>query len=715
MSESNLSESGRPYPLGASWDGHGTNFAVFSQHATRVELCLYDGPGRGNEFRRIELEAPHGPVWHVYLPGVRPGQRYGYRMHGPYRPDEGHRFNAAKLLIDPYAKAISGSVDWATPVYGHKQGHDATDLKPDRRDDAHGIPRSVVVDTSFDWQGDTRLATQWSKTVIYEAHVKGFTALHPDIPADERGTYRGLSNPAAIEYFKSLGMTAIELLPVQAFVDDDFLVRRGLRNYWGYNTIGFFAPEARYSRSDDLGGQVREFKEMVRTLHAAGLEVILDVVYNHTAEGGHMGPTLSFRGIDNSTYYRLFSDDPRFYRDVTGTGNTLNTAHPQVLKLVMDSLRYWVEEMHVDGFRFDLAPALAREEHDYSIMSGFFRAVHQDPVLSTVKLIAEPWDIGDGGYQLSSFPHDWSEWNDRYRDTTRRFWRGDRGMLAELGFRLTGSADLFYANRRGPVASINFVTAHDGFTMRDVVSYERKHNHANGEMNRDGSDHNWSWNSGVEGETADREVLRTRDRQIRNLLTTLFLSQGVPMLVAGDEYGRTQLGNNNAYCQDNELSWLRWDRTSEENDLTEFTRALVEIRRACETFRRGKFYSGQRSEGNPLADISWFRSDGKLMTPHDWSDPDRHAFAFRLISGCAESSSEAAGRFAFFVAMNADTEAHRFQLPRRVNGSNGHWDVIVSTGSGVTALTVNTGGRMSVGQQSITVLRQSLAERPPAS
>jgi glycogen operon protein len=545
---------GRPYPLGATWDGAGVNFALFSEHATAVALCLYDEHDPGKEVRQIRVEQRTDQVWHVYVPGVRPGTLYAFRVNGPYEPRQGHRFNPAKALLDPYAKAIAGTLSWNDAFFGYRIGDPAGDLQPDDRDSAPYLPKSVVVDPAFDWEGDRPPLTRWSRTVIYETHVKGFTRRHPEVPPE----LRGLAAPAAVRHLTELGVTAVELLPVHHSVTEKYQADRGLTNYWGYNSIGFFCPDSRYSSSGHLGQQVDEFKRMVKTLHRAGIEVILDVVYNHTAEGNHLGPTLAFRGIDNAAYYRLSPEDPRYHVDYTGCGNTLNMRHPRTIQLLMDSLRYWVLDMHVDGFRFDLAAALARELHDVDRLSSFFDVVHQDPVISQVKLIAEPWDLGEGGYQVGNFPVGWAEWNGKYRDTIRRYWKGDQGQVAELAYRLTGSSDLYEMGGRRPYASVNFVTAHDGFTLADLVSYDAKHNLANGEDNRDGTDDNASWNGGVEGPTADPEIVVLRERQMRNLLATLFLSQGIPMLLAGDEMARTQRGNNNAYCQDNELSWLAW-------------------------------------------------------------------------------------------------------------------------------------------------------------
>jgi len=604
---------GRPYPPGATWDGEGTNFAIFSEGAESVDLCLFDNEGNETRLRLPEVTAH---VAHGYVPGVFPGQHYGYRVHGPYEPEWGQRFNSDKLLIDPYARAIDGDLDWDDSVFGYIVG--GTDEERDTRNSAGHVPTSVVADTLFPWGEDQLPRRPWHETVIYEVHVKGFTARHPDVPEHQRGTYAGLASPAAIDHLTNLGITAVELLPVHHFVSEHDLLTRGLSNYWGYNSVGYFAPHAAYSSSGTRGEQVREFKAMVRALHAAGIEVILDVVYNHTAEGNHMGPTLSFRGIDNTAYYRLVEDDPRMYMDYTGTGNTLNARHPEVLRLIMDSLRYWVNEMHVDGFRFDLASALARGFHEVDRLSAFFDLIHQDPVISSVKLIAEPWDVGEGGYQVGNFPVLWTEWNGKYRDAVRDFWRGHGSSLAEMGYRLTGSSDLYQGDGRGPSASINFITAHDGFSLRDLVSYNGKHNDANGEDNRDGTDDNRSWNCGAEGDTDDAEVIALRRRQQRNLLATLLLSQGVPMLVSGDELNRTQQGNNNAYCQDNELNWIDWDLDEDALEVLEVTRRLVALRRDHPVFRRRKFFQGRPIHGSYLADIGWFGPDGQEMDQEQW-------------------------------------------------------------------------------------------------
>jgi glycogen operon protein len=601
---------GQPFPLGATWDGIGTNFSVFSEVAERVDLALFDRDGRET---RLPMREQTAFIHHVYVPGVGPGTEYGFRVHGAWAPAAGKRNNHHKLLLDPYGKAVRGQVQWSQGVYPFRLGDEQ---RMSTADSARQMPKSVVTNPYFDWGNDRTPATPLHETVIYEAHVKGLTQLHPAVPRNLRGTYAGLATPDVIEYLLGLGVTAIELLPVHQFVHDHRLVRHGLRNYWGYNSICYLAPHNEYSASGDRGQQVQEFKQMVKTLHEAGIEVILDVVYNHTAEGSHVGPMLSFKGIDNEAYYRL-AEDRRYYVDYTGTGNTLNMRHPHVLQLMMDSLRYWVLEMHVDGFRFDLAATLARTLHDVDRLSAFFDVIQQDPVISQVKLIAEPWDVGDGGYQVGNFPPLWSEWNGKYRDTVRDYWRGRDQTLGELAQRLTGSSDLYEATGRRPSASINFVTAHDGFTLRDLVSYEHKHNDANGEDNRDGSDDNRSWNCGVEGDTDDLDVRRQRARQQRNFLATLLVSQGVPMLVAGDEIGRTQHGNNNAYCQDNETSWLDWEHADE--DLLDFTCAMTALRREHAVFRRRRWFQGRPIHGSAVSDIAWFRPDGSEMSDQDWN------------------------------------------------------------------------------------------------
>ncbi len=609
---------GRPFPLGAHWDGQGVNFALFSQNATRVDLCLFNSEAGRGETERIRLPEVTAHVWHGYLPDVQPGQLYGYRVYGPYEPQHGLRFNEHKLVIDPYARAVAGKVDWTQPVFGYELGHPDADLSYDDRDSARGMPKGIVINEEFDWEGDDRLRRPWNESVIYEVHVKGFTQQHPDVPKELRGTYAGLAHPVAIDYLTKLGVTAVELLPVHEFLDDGHLVEQGLTNYWGYNTTNFFAPDARYASCGDTGDQVREFKEMVKALHRAGIEVILDVVYNHTSEGNQLGPTLSLRGIDNTSYYRLVSGDERHYFDFTGTGNSLNPLHPNVLKLIMDSLRYWVTEMHVDGFRFDLASTLARELHDVDRLSAFFDIIHQDPILSRVKLIAEPWDVGEGGYQVGNFPVLWTEWNGKYRDSVRAFWKGDQGLMAEIAFRLTGSSDLYQNDGRRPYASINFITAHDGFTLNDLVSYNDKHNAANGEDNNDGTNDNVSWNHGVEGPTDDPEIIQLRERSKRNFLATLLFSQGVPMICGGDEISRTQGGNNNAYCQDNEISWYDWNLDEREQSLLDFTRRLIGYRQQHPILHRRKFFQGRRIHGSDVRDITWFRPDGEEMSEEEW-------------------------------------------------------------------------------------------------
>jgi isoamylase len=614
---------GSPYPLGASWDGDGVNFALFSESATGVELCLFDADGAE---RRVAMADRTDQVWHAYLPGIGPGQRYGYRVTGPWLPEQGHRFNPAKLLLDPYARLIDGPVSWTDRLAGHVRGGDGPP-QPDPRDSAPDMPRGVVIDPGFDWGADRRPGTPWEQTVIYELHVKGFSQQHPDVPAELRGTYAGLASEAAIDHLVQLGVSAVELMPVHHHATEGHLVARGLSNYWGYNTIGFFAPDSRFAATGDV---VAEFKGMVKLLHAAGMEVILDVVYNHTAEGDHDGPTLSFRGIDNAAYYRLDPEDLSRYVDYTGTGNTLNAVHPHTLQLIMDSLRYWIDEMHVDGFRFDLASALARELHDVDRLGSFFDIVHQDPMISQVKLIAEPWDVGPGGYQVGNFPIGWAEWNGKYRDSVRRFWRGTGGQTAELAYRLTGSSDLYAQGGRLPHASINFVTAHDGFTLNDLVSYEHKHNEANGEDNRDGEDHNESLNFGAEGPTDDPAVLEARHRQRRNFMATLLLSQGVPMLLGGDELGRSQGGNNNAYAQDNQVSWVDWRLTDADRQLLDFTRGLIQLFRGHPVLRRQRFFQGRRIRGSSVKDLTWFAPGGSEMTDEEWQAAGVRAIGLRL-------------------------------------------------------------------------------------
>ncbi|MBX5446532.1 glycogen debranching protein GlgX [Sphaerobacter sp.] len=670
---------GKPFPLGATWDGEGVNFALYSEHATGVELCLFDESGE-TEVERIPLCEVTAHIWHAYILGLGPGQRYGFRVSGPFAPEEGHRFNPNKLLLDPYARAISGSVSWEAPVFAYPLGHPDEDLAFDERDDAWGMPKSVVAHSYFDWGDDHPPRIPWHQSIIYEVHVKGFSARNPDVPPEERGTYAGLASPASIEYLKQLGVTAVELLPVHAFLDDMHLVGRGLRNYWGYNTIGYFAPEARYSSSGDSGGQVAEFKRMVRELHRANIEVILDVVYNHSAEGNHLGPTLNFRGIDNRSYYKLVPDNLRYYQDYTGTGNSLNVGHPQVLRLIMDSLRYWILEMHVDGFRFDLASTLARELHDVDRLSAFFDIIHQDPVISQVKLIAEPWDVGEGGYQVGNFPILWAEWNGKYRDAVRRYWRGDESQVAELGYRLTGSSDLYASDGRRPYASINFVTAHDGFTLRDLVSYNEKHNEANGEENRDGTDDNLSWNCGVEGPTDDPEINALRARQQRNFLATLLFSQGVPMICGGDEIGRTQQGNNNAYCQDNEISWYDWELDDERRALLDFTRRLIETRLRHPALRRRKFFQGRRIRGSDVRDITWLRPDGGEMTETEWEASWVRTLGVRLDGRALDELDERGDPIVddtLLLLLNAHADTVPMTLPQPLPGTV--WEVVIDT------------------------------------
>jgi len=674
-----------PFPLGASWDGKGTNFALFSESATGVSLCLFDEHGAESKIEMREVDAF---VWHAFLPGIGPGKRYGYRVTGPQEPKSGQRFNPAKLLIDPYAQALTGQVDWWVPVFGYQtNGADDADLTFDSQDDARGIPKGVVIDSAFDWGDDRHPWTPLHRSIIYEAHVKGFTRRHPDVPENLRGTFAGVAHPAAIEHLTKLGVTAIELMPVHAFLDDKHLVDQGLHNYWGYNTTNFFAPDARYSSSGDTGGQVSEFKSMVKSLHAAGIEVILDVVYNHTAEGSHLGPTFSFRGIDNASYYRLLEDQPRFYMDYTGTGNTLNAREPQVLKLIMDSLRYWVREMHVDGFRFDLAAALARELHDVDRLSAFFDVIHQDPLLSRVKLIAEPWDVGEGGYQVGNFPILWAEWNGRYRDAVRGFWRGDEWRAAELAYRLAGSSDLYEEDGRRPSASINFIVAHDGFTLADLVSYADKHNEVNGENNRDGASHDLSANYGVEGPSQDPGLNELRARQQRNFLATLLFSQGVPMICGGDEIGRTQGGNNNAYCQDNEISWLDWNLDERNQQLLDFTRRVVQLRHAHPNLRRRKFFSGQQIRGAKARDVTWLRPDGEEMAEEEWETGWTRALGVMLAGGRLNEVDHLGNQIsddALLLLLNGHWEPVDFKLPS--TGKTGEWTVLLDTCKDVVAV-----------------------------
>ena len=668
---------GRPFPLGATWDGQGTNFSLFSEHAERVELCLFDAEDRETRHELIERTALN---WHGYLPAVGPGQRYAYRVHGPYDVEAGHRFNAAKLLVDPYAKAIEGPVHWERGnVFPYVPGGEDADLFPDEEDDVDAIPKCMVVDPHFDWEDDAKPETPWHETVIYEVHVRGFTKLRPGVREDLRGTFAGLASDDAIGHLQELGVTAVELLPVHHNADEHHLVEKGLTNYWGYSSVGFLAPHALYSATGRNGEQVKEFKGMVKALHRAGIEVILDVVYNHTPEGNHLGPMLSLRGIDNSSYYRLMPDDPRYYMDFTGTGNSLNPVHPSVLRLIMDSLRYWAVECRVDGFRFDLASALAREFYEVDRLSAFFDIIHQDPVLSQVKLIAEPWDVGPGGYQVGNFPVLWTEWNGLYRDTVRDFWRGEAGV-ADFASRFTGSADLFERDGRRPFSSINFVTAHDGFTLADLVSYNEKHNEANLEDNRDGTDDNRSWNSGVEGPTDDPEVLALRERRQRSFLATLFLSLGVPMLLGGDELGRSQGGNNNAYCQDNEISWFDWSLDERQERLLAFTRRVIALRRAHPVFRRAEFLAGEEALGSGLPDVWWFRPDGRRMTRRDWQNGEARALGLFLNGEEIRRKTRDGERVtddSFLLLLNAHHELLSFTLPPRRFGAR--WLLELST------------------------------------
>jgi isoamylase len=694
---------GQPYPLGATWDGQGVNFAIFTEHATRVDLCLFDHENDAAESIVLTLREYTDHVWHCYLPDVRPGQFYGYRVHGPYEPRNGDRFNSAKLLIDPYAKAISGPIKWSNALFGYSAGDPPEDLAPDPHDSAGDVPKCVVIDPAFTWDNDRPLHVPWNRTVIYECHVKGMSKLHPDVPENIRGTYLGLASDAIIEYFLALGVTAVELLPVHQFVVDRHLAERGLTNYWGYNSIGFFAPDVRYA-AKGLGNQVYEFKSMVKTLHSAGIEVILDVVYNHTGEGNHLGPTLSLRGIDNRAYYRL-DEDRRFYTDFTGTGNSLNMQHPRTIQLIMDSLRYWVDDMHVDGFRFDLAPVLAREVHDVDKLSAFFDIIHQDPTLAKVKLIAEPWDVGPGGYQLGNFPIRWAEWNGKYRDAVRHYWRGDRGHVPELASRLAGSSDIYQPSGRGAYASVNFVTAHDGYTLYDLVSYEQKHNEANGENNRDGNDDNISRNWGVEGDSTDPDVLNARFRVMRDFIATLAFSQGVPMLSHGDEVARTQHGNNNAYAQDNELTWMQWDELDPwRKQLLAFTRKCFNLRHTHPVLRRRHFFRGGPADEGGRKDLSWIRTDGGEMRDGDWQNPGNHALGM-LIYGDATDETDDHGRRikgeTLLMLVNGGNTDATFALPS-IEG-NGTWAEMIDTAQ--PELRIIADGKLCIDPYSLVLLR----------
>ncbi|MGI9046497.1 MAG: glycogen debranching protein GlgX [Burkholderiales bacterium] len=666
---------GQPYPLGATWDGEGVNFSLFSDNATGVELCLFDAKGR-QQAHRIDMPEKTHRAWHCYLPQVRPGQLYGYRVHGPYEPRNGHRFNPNKLLFDPYAKNIVGGMNWSDAQFGYRIGSERADLSFDRRDSAPGMPKCQVIDAAFTWGNDKPPRVPWNDTVIYETHVKGFTIKHPEVPERLRGTYGALATEPVIEHLRRLGVTTVELMPVQRFINDRHLIDKGLSNFWGYNSIGFFAPDARYS----VGDPVNEFRTMVKTLHSAGIEVILDVVYNHTAEGNHQGPTLSFRGIDNASYYRLVDGDLRHYMDYTGTGNTLNMTHPRALQLVMDSLRYWVHEMHVDGFRFDLASTLARELHEVDKLGAFFDIIQQDPVISQVKLIAEPWDLGEGGYQVGNFPVGWTEWNGKYRDDVRSYWKGDGGLIGDLAYRLAGSSDLYESGGRRPYASVNFITAHDGFTLHDLVSFNDKHNEANGEDNRDGESHNRSWNCGAEGPTDDPAINALREQQKRNFLATLFLSQGVPMIVAGDEMGRTQRGNNNAYCQDNEISWFDWDLDSTALALMAFAQRMISLRARHPVLHRRHFFQGQHIPEVDVKGILWLTPAGTEMSDEEWSVGFARCLGL-LLSGDAGEERNERGRHEyddhFLILLNAHHEEIPFVIP--AYGETAHWDLVMDT------------------------------------
>jgi len=693
---------GRAYPLGATWDGEGVNFSIFSEHAQEVRLCLFDPEGK-RQVAEIPMRWQTDLVWHCYLPEARPGQVYGYRVVGPYKPQEGHRFNPNKLLVDPYAKSFVGDVLWSDAHFGYRIGSKREDLSFDRRDNASGMIKCRVIDTAFSWGDDRPPRVPWHDTVIYEAHVKGFTKLHPEVPAALRGTYAGFASEPMLDYLRRLGITAVELMPIHTFVDERTLITKGLRNYWGYNTLGFFAPDLRYSAT----GRIEEFKTTVKRLHSAGIEVILDVVYNHTAEGNQLGPTFSFRGIDNASYYRLWTE-PRYYMDYTGCGNTLNMRHPRVLQLIMDSLRYWVIEMHVDGFRFDLAAALARELHEVDRLGAFFDIIHQDPVLSQVKLIAEPWDLGEGGYQVGNFPIGWTEWNGKYRDAVRAYWKSDESIVAELAYRLTGSSDLYQGGGRKPYASINLITAHDGFTLTDLVSYDKKHNEANNEDNRDGSDNNLSWNHGAEGPTDDPAIVKLRAKQKRNFMATLFLSQGVPMLLAGDEIGRTQHGNNNAYCQDTELSWLHWDLKAEDRDFLGFVQQMIRLRREHPVFRRRYFFKGQEIKGTGMKDLVWLRPDGQEMTESDWHQPTTRTLGLFLAGVLAEQDER--GRQLrddnFLLLLNAQADPVSFVLPKFNNGATA-WVVDVDTDNTASHSHHASGEAYQLAGRALVLLRQA--------
>ena len=700
---------GSSYPLGANWDGRGVNFAIFSENATSVELLLFDDEKQAEPQERLNLTEKTGYVWHAYLPDVLPGQLYSYSVSGPYEPRMGLRFNPHKALVDPYAKAIAGNIQWDEALFGYKVGDPQGDLSFDQRESARFLPKSLVIDPAYDWGDDRLLKTPWNETVIYEVHVKGMTMQHPDVPDEKKGTYSGMSSPKVIRYLKDLGISAVELLPVHHHIDNKFLVDQGLKNYWGYNTIGYFAPDPRFSSSGAMGEQVREFKDMIRAFHKAGIEVILDVVYNHTAEGNQLGPTLSFRGIDNAAYYRLSPDDPRYYVDFTGTGNSLNMRHPYVIQLIMDSLRYWVLEMHVDGFRFDLASTLARELWEVDHLSSFFEVIQQDPVLSQVKLIAEPWDLGSGGYQVGNFPVLWAEWNGRYRDSIRRLWRGDESQIPEIAYRLTGSSDLYQENGRNPHASINFVTCHDGFTLLDLVSFNSKHNEENHEQNKDGTDDNISWNCGAEGPTDNPEINSLRERQQRNFLSTLFVSQGVPMILGGDEIGRTQRGNNNAYCQDNETSWFNWKLDENNKRLLEFSRRVISFRKEHPVLRRRKFFQGKKLFG-ASKDITWLQPNGNEMTEKVWNENKIHTIGMILSGDSMDEFSKEGSRIAdetLLVLLNANQDSIPFTVPR----TGEKWEVALHTYSRElqpNETKVKSGEKFHLEGRSVVIMRRVL-------
>ncbi|GGH21664.1 glycogen operon protein GlgX homolog [Dyadobacter endophyticus] len=700
---------GKPFPLGATPDENGVNFAVFSENADGMELCLFESENDKEEYIKIKIEEVTHHVWHVYVPGLKVGQLYGYRVHGRYEPENGHRFNPNKLLVDPYSRALAGELKWDKALFGYQIGSEQEDASFSESDSASFIPKSVVIDSRFDWEDDARLEIPYHDSIIYEAHVKGMTALHPDIPEDIRGTYAALAHPVAIDYLKSLGITALEIMPVHQFVADQHLLEKGLTNYWGYNTLGFFAPDARYSASGRGGEQVTEFKNMVKQLHKAGIEVILDVVYNHTAEGNHLGPTLSFKGFDNASYYRLIPENQRYYMDYTGTGNTLNVQLPNVLALIMDSLRYWITEMHVDGFRFDLASTLARTLHETDTLSSFFNIIHQDPVISQVKLIAEPWDIGEEGYMVGKFPAGWAEWNDKFRDEIRDFWRGEAISFSTFANRFTGSPDLYRGDYRRPTASINFITAHDGFTLHDLVSYNEKHNEANGEDNKDGADDNRSWNCGAEGETDDESINHLRRKQKRNLLATMFLSQGVPMLVAGDELGRTQGGNNNSYCHDDRISWISWQNA--DSALLDFTRGLIRFCKDHPSFRRRRWFQGLSLHGTDAKDIMWLLPDGSQIRDEQWETEDATILGVYLNGRgirCVNMDGERLVDDSFLLIFNRTSDRIDFMLPSDECGDG--WHVVIDTDAGMIAEKgddFKSGDKLTVPARTVMVLKCS--------